>query len=252
MNPDAIEVRRFVKQSVDKVYGYAKQEYGFDNNAPIVLKISVHNKLRFRSCAGRKQYGTKNQREAFAELDAAYALNGKWNQGFTEYPHIKNDDEIGSRVCDTWQEYLMVLICHEVAHAIEFSAVMYGGTLPRVTSTEYGFLNGNPDDHGPVWQTIYRKLRNKFVNYTDECLAPSDEEVSLPTVPIGKVRIKHGFSGLRFVQGEFDMVHDFEPTEEAKKNNELYGLPLNIGKVGIKIDGETLAVEVKERDYELI
>jgi hypothetical protein len=75
---------------------------------------------------------------------------------FTEYGHIKHDDDIGAFEGPIYQR-LAALTTHEMAHSIEQQI----GTLStgRTGKGYSGHITHDED-----WQDVYRILRNTFVN----------------------------------------------------------------------------------------
>jgi len=252
MQPTEQRIRQYAKFVSDEVFGFAKAEYGFDESLQMILEIKMVPRLDGgRSCGGRTQHGARSDElKPYMSLNFNRVMCGNWSLR-NEYDHVATDEEIGHRHCLSWEEYVLTTICHEVAHVIEFSAPIYGVTI-NPEFTRWGHLNKNPDDHGAKWQTIYRFLRNHFVNYADELLNfPEAEEEEYGEV-IGRVRINHGFAGSLFMKGEFDLVQEFKPTPEAILNHEKFGLPLNVGFLRVLTSDGVKKIEVKQRDYQLI
>ena len=89
----------------------------------------------------------------------------KTNQGWfckTEYTSIAKDPEIGSYFSKNsdYRIPLALMLCHELAHAIDYA------------------INANGNHHQEPWQDIYRILRNNYVNNL-ACI--QDEPKTRPT-----------------------------------------------------------------------
>lgn len=67
---------------------------------------------------------------------------------YTEYSHIDSDPEIGGINATTWQDRLLLVLAHEIAHVAARKLFKY----EKRTS------------HGIKWQGIYRLLRVSYVN----------------------------------------------------------------------------------------
>lgn len=67
---------------------------------------------------------------------------------FQEYSHIDSDPEIGGINASTWQDRLLVVLAHEVAHAAARKMWHYE----------------KREAHGVKWQGVYRLLRCSYVN----------------------------------------------------------------------------------------
>lgn len=79
-----------------------------------------------------------------------------------EYDHIKMDQDIGDLRCRDWRTHAGVLVAHEIAHCAE--AWMYAN-MDKSSHVLQGYQWHVADEHGPFWQSLYRTLRVRFVNY---------------------------------------------------------------------------------------
>lgn len=93
-----------------------------------------------------------------------------------EYDHIEDDPDIGN--CDAnWKKYLACLIAHELAHTLTLAEVPHF----RLQIAQYfpPEVNGDfEDQHGKLWQEVYRVLRREHVSlsaYYTRFVYPSTE-----------------------------------------------------------------------------
>lgn len=103
--------------------------------------------------------GVKKDR-MLARLNKAWHGNAVW----CEYPSIAKDPEIGDLVGDPDDKMapMAALLCHEIAHAIDYTT-------------------GTGSGHGRKWQAIYRTLRNAYVATGNYKEAPINNVIALPT-----------------------------------------------------------------------
>lgn len=88
---------------------------------------------------------------------------------FTEYEHVAERMDIGSRGPVGWQEYLTILLAHEIAHAVEFNGGLARENELMQQANSAGFSAADPKaykvkGHGFVWQWIYKLIRDEFFN----------------------------------------------------------------------------------------
>lgn len=86
---------------------------------------------------------------------------GEYKIKFTEYHFIAQRSDIGSFV-GTWQQYLLSLLAHEIAH----SFVLWCIATSRVIEVPISFRATMPppgDYHMEDWQYVYSLLRKTFV-----------------------------------------------------------------------------------------
>ena len=105
-----------------------------------------------------------------AKTRALARLNKAWHgmAVWCEYPSIAKDPEIGDLVGDPDDKLapMAALLCHEIAHAIDYNA----GRL-TIDGRSYGPVGSG---HGWKWQAIYRVLRNAYVATGEYKTAPTN------------------------------------------------------------------------------
>lgn len=78
-----------------------------------------------------------------------------WAEGrvkkLREYARIRIDHEIGNFVSDSLDDVVKAMVCHELAHVIDYWNWHKGGRKDR-----------RPVPHGSDWRFIYRQLRRHF------------------------------------------------------------------------------------------
>jgi len=250
-SPNEYLIRRYTRHATFAVLEWGKKEFRFSPDLPLKYKMDFLPTREQRSSGGTQ--GTIGCQTGVVELKMRRVLKGNW-QFWKEYYHVSQDHEIGSRECVSWQEYVLCLVCHEVSHVLEHIPG-YGGQIPKERSPWPPLpkhIQYSSGEHGDRWQTIYRRIRNHFVNYSPELYVIPDEVLEHPGETLGRVIIKHGFSSGFFTRGEFNLIKDFEPTPEAIMNNEQYGIPVNVGYLQIETDDGVKRVEVKKKDYQYV
>jgi hypothetical protein len=131
----------------------------FDDN--FELKTS----LRF----GRKQnmsWGGERKGKPFISLALykyRFSVADNSNRLFGEYKSFAKDPVIGSISCN-WQKAILVLIAHEIAHAIQHGCDYW--KVQETLGVKIKFENG----HGDYFKTIYAYLRTNFVEKNFEFL----------------------------------------------------------------------------------
>lgn len=250
---DVRELRKFAFHGTNAVLTWGKKEFGFDPEMPCKITIDCIPLRDQTSYAGCRMQHTADKVTTSGNiyLKLRRVARGNWSY-FNEYDHIGADPDIGHAICSSWEEYVMILICHEVAHVLEHTPG-WGGTIPKEAS-RWGSLPPKKaaidGEHGPRWQTIYRRLRNQFV--AKELFQLPEEKLSAPKISKGKVLVRHGFTNHKFIKGEFELMSEFEPTPEAVLNNEKYGLPLNVGYLTVRSDDGVMKIEVDMKDFEYV
>jgi hypothetical protein len=83
-----------------------------------------------------------------------------------EYASIADDPEIGDMTGDhtDTDKVLANVVCHEIAHAIDFENWGKSGSNPDpvvIDGKDWGRMSGGA--HGKRWREIYRVLRNAYV-----------------------------------------------------------------------------------------
>lgn len=180
---DADVISDWVRAQTMKVAQYAAQTFGYSDAfmEKMKIEISLIPKVK-RSHAGRK-YDANLGSVPYVQLNfggwMAFAdpETGVLPKPFMEYSHVASDPEIGTLPAGThWSKAAMALICHEVAHAVE-----YWTEASRIQiSNEFSYYSpiGVVRGHGARWQYIYRMLRNYFVNYS-KVVPPKTESLQL-------------------------------------------------------------------------
>ena len=117
---------------------------------------------------GKSKPGVKRDR-ALARLNKAWHGKAVW----CEYPSIAKDPEIGDLVgyLDDKLAPMAALLCHEIAHAIDYTT-------------------GTGSGHGARWQRLYRTLRNAYVASGNYKPAPINNVVEFPTAKTKDARIE--------------------------------------------------------------
>lgn len=116
---------------------------------------------------GKAKPGVKRDR-MLARLNKAWHGNAVW----CEYPSIAKDPEIGDLVGDPSDKLapMAALLCHEIAHAIDYTT-------------------GSGSGHGKRWRSIYRTLRNAYVATGKYIEAPTNNVIALPIPKPEKARM---------------------------------------------------------------
>lgn len=145
-------IQSFVDETVAKVLTYVRGKYDpkFDPLIRTSFSISRH-----------RSWGGMRRGRPFISL-ALYRYTGmSSHHTFTEYKSFAHDREIGSVKDAKWQKCLAALIVHEIGHALQYGvSVKDVSAALSVDADEFGTTRG----HCEFWKTIYRDLRNVFVN----------------------------------------------------------------------------------------
>ena len=117
-----------------------------------------------------------NAKPGAAKTRTLARLNKAWHGSavWCEYASIAKDPEIGDLVGDPDDKLapMAALLCHEIAHAIDYNA----GRL-TIDGRKYGPLGSG---HGWKWRAIYRVLRNAYVATGNYKPAPITNVAVLP------------------------------------------------------------------------
>lgn len=148
-----------------------------------------------------------------------HAVNrAKGNFDYREYGHIADDPIIGSILENKiWERFVAALCAHEVAHAIQHTA---NDTIPQDVDSWLLELPLDHEGHGEYWQSIYRVLREKFVNDYDNLPSLPDEarmkrpKRRIHKSIIGEVFIEWGTYRNAPVCGNFKLVKSWTPKNE--------------------------------------
>lgn len=116
---------------------------------------------------GDAKPGVKKDR-MLARLNKAWHGNAVW----CEYPSIAKDPEIGDLVGDPNDKLapMAALLCHEIAHAIDYTT-------------------GTGSGHGKRWRSIYRTLRNAYVATGKYKPAPTNNVIEFPVTKTKDARM---------------------------------------------------------------
>ena len=116
---------------------------------------------------GDAKPGVKKDR-MLARLNKAWHGNAVW----CEYPSIAKDPEIGDLVGDPNDKLapMAALLCHEIAHAIDYTT-------------------GTGSGHGKRWRAIYRVLRNAYVATGKYKPAPTNNVIEFPVTKTKDARM---------------------------------------------------------------
>ena len=116
---------------------------------------------------GKAKPGVAKDR-MLARLNKAWHGNAVW----CEYPSIAKDPEIGDLVGDPSDKLapMAALLCHEIAHAIDYTT-------------------GTGSGHGKRWRAIYRVLRNAYVATGNYIEAPTNNVIEFPVTKTKDARM---------------------------------------------------------------
>jgi len=145
----------FIINYVVKLLNFAKQEYNVDLN--IDLTTSFIQSYRFRRSFAKNSWMGKPQKIVL-RLAPYLNVDGK-NFVFNEYKHIEKDPHIGEFKSENFEDIVMALCCHEVAHSIRQK---FFNTIP-VEKSYLDTSSKKAGDHAEIWQTIYFNLRKNFL-----------------------------------------------------------------------------------------
>lgn len=164
-------ISSYTENKFDIIHEFAKDRFGLKDD--IELKISFSD-ARTRSRGG---YSIK-KKKMYISLVLSRYVRAAYNQYkyndtqafkdflYPEYKGFKHSKTIGEFL-GYWTLALTALICHEVAHAVQFNRTHGSGA-----SIDSGYegavieaMNGKVHaGHGLDFQYIYRVLREEFVN----------------------------------------------------------------------------------------
>lgn len=127
---------------------------------------------------GNAKPGVKRDR-MLARLNKAWHGHAVW----CEYASIAKDPEIGDLVGDPDDKLapMAALLCHEIAHAIDYTA----GRL-TIDGRSYGPVGSG---HGRKWRAIYRTLRNAYVATGNYKPAPTNNVIEFPVTKTKDARM---------------------------------------------------------------
>lgn len=139
---------------------WAKYHFGFQKSWHPKVRVCFDQRRKF-------SYGGLyfSKLETAPGIDIALHLDILENHVFDylEYDHYATDPEIGSLYFLTWHQYVDATLCHELAHAVQHSAIMrlkinvFSGVLKN--------FNGDwqDDEHGELFQYCLREFRREWM-----------------------------------------------------------------------------------------
>lgn len=142
------QVKAFLNSALQEMMEYVKKEYSIREFDPKII-------VRFDDRYSRS-YGGVSGGRPFLSFAMKVMVVPSLEYSFPEYDHIKNDPEIGA-VRGSWYKVVATLAAHEMAHAVE-----YMDMFKLQKDSSFGDCK-DYENHGKIWQSIYRKLRNEFV-----------------------------------------------------------------------------------------
>ena len=125
----------------------------WDKPYPIVrIGVQSHHTSRERGMAMNMKNRTGKMQKVWQQA-ALFAKGGDWLM--VEYTHIHTDPVIGGFSSNNAYYHGLAIICHEVAHAVQFWNY-------EVECEFKGERTKPPISHGEEFKRIYRYLRNHF------------------------------------------------------------------------------------------
>lgn len=162
---DIKEAYAFAKQAVLVMAGYAKQEFNLPKDFKIKTRIKTARpilltKAETESCGGYIWDARLDKAVPYVHLKVGIVFLTK---RFREYGAYRSKPEIGTIRNSTRKTAILAMIAHEIAHTVQFAMrIEFGRDVYQACA-----VRGLPefeDDHGELFQEIYRRLRRKFVN----------------------------------------------------------------------------------------
>lgn len=158
--PDKV-MKNFTEEQVRKIANFCSREFGlmnFTNKIQLEIRIFDVEKTSFG--------GMKNGIPVLCisiprlEDDLIYE--------YREYRSIANLKYIGNIDDATWEEYVTALICHEMAHVIDYMLYSHSHIFlkERTPLSEHILQEHRKRKHrvhGTPWRKIYYFLRSRFV-----------------------------------------------------------------------------------------
>jgi hypothetical protein len=141
-------------------------------------------KLKIRVRRDGRSWGGRRRDVPFVSISVGNCMRGI----FQEYKIVQNHNEIGSIEGD-WKRYMAALICHELAHAIQYG-LPESLKKSRHDNVKYSYLvtwDRRLNGHDITWQLPYLILRRKFVNDV-EIKDPKNIKISKTVSKIKKDR----------------------------------------------------------------
>lgn len=146
--------RKFSKATFDLMVKFAIKHYGLTDFDPyFTFSLSKKRKHSWGGFSFKRDRPFVDIAGHRGRTDHIYFVQ--------EYPEYENDSQIGS-YSGEWRETISGTIAHELAHAIEFFMIHYSYHFALKFPQAYN------NEHGPLFKSIYRTLRNQF----DLCIKP--------------------------------------------------------------------------------
>ena len=176
-------VKAQAKHSVREMFKFFYEKYDLNHTNLGKIKIPYIG-FNCRSPDFKGTCTTLSDMPGYSSIDINFDLlyNGVSNI-FAEYNHYAEDPEIGHIKITSWQEYIIVLAAHEIAHSFEMFLVntariksqrsifprrikIKNEELRRLYSLALQEREANKGNyHGKLFQEIYRIFRKEFCNF---------------------------------------------------------------------------------------
>jgi hypothetical protein len=163
--PDREIINKFCYEFIAEMSSYCRKKYdlGYDWNIKTRLDYSESRKYNHGGIIYRNE-------DIIPYISLTLFILERYQpRCYREYSRFANCKEIGSVSTKNWQEYLRLLIAHEISHSVQFSIEHSGSKLikwyKRQTSPKIQGLPKIEYAHGDFFQAIYRDLRKTFVNH---------------------------------------------------------------------------------------
>ncbi len=153
-------VKKHVHKQAHVMIAWARYHFGFQKSWHPKVRVCFDKRRRF-------SYGGLyfSKFETAPGIDIAFDLDMLDYQAFDylEYDHYNTDPEIGSLYFLTWNQYVNAILCHELSHAVQHSAIVrlkinvFNGVLKN--------FNGDWQDneHGELFQFCLREFRREWM-----------------------------------------------------------------------------------------
>ena len=167
-------VINFIRKKSEEVYNFSKELYP---NLHSNLKVICRNHPEDISRGGINKHD-----KPFISISYGFYLK----QDPTSVRPFDTDPEIGKFKYKSFKKRITSIICHEIAHAVQYQIVhgpenryidiphaRYYSNYEFEDPNNHKYYQRGENDkydvevmfgHGSLWQSIYRTLRNEFVN----------------------------------------------------------------------------------------
>lgn len=164
----------FARKKSEQILNWASIEFGIHN-----IEVSVT--LNFLKSGNSNVRCNINNFVMTLNLEKWVYLRKDIERVFEEYDSFSEDDSIGT-FWGTWDQCLTALLCHEIAHIIEYYRIikfllkedvveLYEGEFVNLKLSKNLFKNRRR--HNRSWKEIYRILRNVFILHTKSVVKKS-------------------------------------------------------------------------------